>query len=104
MASEQIKVDTAQLKKYSTDIKSEYSKMYSYLSQCKTTVKSLKSSWTGQAATEFYTKFDAIILKCEEVLGVVDKYSKVLSESAVVYDTNEKKVSDGANKLKIKLK
>ncbi|MCR4618056.1 MAG: WXG100 family type VII secretion target [Lachnospiraceae bacterium] len=104
MATEQIKVDTTELKKYSADIKGEYQKMFNYLSQCKTTVKGLKSTWSGQAASEFYTKFDSIMVKCEEVLKIVDKYATTLSESAAVYDTNEKKVTNEANKLKIELK
>ena len=104
MASEQIKVDTQQLKAYSNEIKNSYQKMYSYLSQCKTTVKNLRSTWTGQAASEFYGRFDSIFTKCEEVLKTVNNYSVTLSQSAEVYDTNEKKVTDSANKLKINLK
>ncbi len=104
MATEQISVDTQQLKKYAADVKAGYQKMYSYLSQCRTSVKSLKSTWTGQAANDFYARFDSIIVKCEEVLKVVDGYSRALSESAQVYDTNEKTVADSANKLKIQLK
>ncbi|MBQ4311616.1 MAG: WXG100 family type VII secretion target [Oscillospiraceae bacterium] len=104
MASEQIKVDTQQLKNYSNEIKNSYQKMYNYLSQSKTAVKNLRSTWSGQGATEFYTRFDSIIAKCEEVLKVVNDYSVTLSQSADVYDSNEKKVTDSANKLKIQLK
>lgn len=104
MASEQIRVDTQQLKNYSNEIKNGYQKMYSYLTQCKTTVKNLRPTWTGQAASEFYSRFDSIIAKCEEVLKVVNDYSVTLSQSADVYNTNEKKVTDNASKLKIQLK
>ena len=104
MATEQISVDTQQLKQYSGELKASYPKMFSYLSQARTSVKSLKSTWTGPAASEFYGRFDSIIVKCEEVLKVVDGYSRALSDSAQVYDANEKTVTDNANKLKIQLK
>jgi len=104
MASEQIKVNTQQLKNYSSEIKNGYKNMYSYLSQSKTIVKSLKTSWTGAGANEFYARFDSIIAKCESTLTIVDTYALTLSETADVYANNEQKVTDKANKLKIKLK
>lgn len=104
MASEQIKVDTKQLKTYANEIKNGHKNMTSYLAQSQQAVKNLKSTWTGQAANEFYARYEAIRAKCEEVLNVVNTYSIALSESADVYSTNEQKVTDSANKLKIKLK
>jgi len=104
MASEQIKVDTKQLKTYANDIKNGHKNMTAYLAQSQQAVKNLKSTWTGAAANEFYARYEAIRVKCEEVLNVVNTYSIALSESADVYSTNEQKVTDSANKLKIKLK
>ena len=104
MAGEQIKVNTQQLKNFSNEIKNGYKNMYQFLSQSKTIVKSLKSTWTGAGANEFYAKFDSIIVKCESTLNVVNTYALTLSETADVYATNEQKVTDQASKLKIKLK
>ena len=104
MAGEQIKVDTKQLKTYSNEIKTSYKNMEAYLAQSQQAVKNLKSTWTGAAANEFYARYEAIRTKCEEVMNVVNTYSLTLSESADVYSTNEQKVTDSANKLKIKLK
>jgi WXG100 family type VII secretion target len=102
--AEQIKVNTQQLKNYSNEIKNGYKNMYQYLSQSKTIVKGLKSSWTGAGANDFYTRFDSIMTKCESTLNIVNTYALTLSETADVYAQNEQKVSDKANKLKIKLK
>ncbi len=104
MAGEQIKVDTKQLKTYSNEIKTSYKNMEAYLAQSQQAVKNLKSTWTGAAANEFYARYEAIRVKCDEVMTVVNNYSLTLSESADVYSTNEQKVTDSANKLKIKLK
>ena len=104
MADANIKVDPKQLKNYSNNIKTGYKNMYSYLSESKTAVKNLKSTWTGSGSAEFYSRFDAIIGKCEEVLNVVNNYALTLSEAADVYSANEKKISSSAGKLKINLK
>lgn len=104
MAGEQIKVDTKQLKTYSNEIKTSYKNMVVYLAQSQQAVKNLKSTWTGAAANEFYARYEAIRAKCDEVMNVVNTYSLTLSESADVYTANEQKVTDSANKLKIKLK
>ena len=61
-------------------------------------------TWTGSGSAEFYSRFDAIIGKCEEVLNVVNTYALTLSEAADVYSANEKKISSSAGKLKINLK
>ena len=95
MADANIKVDPKQLKNYSNNIKTGYKNMYSYLSESKTAVKNLRSTWTGSGSAEFYSRFDAIIGKCEEVLNVVNTYA---------YSANEKKISSSAGKLKINLK
>ncbi len=104
MAGEQIKVDTKQLKTYSNEIKTSYKNMVAYLAQSQQAVKNLKSTWTGAAANEFYARYEAIRAKCDEVMNVVNTYSLTLSESADVYTANEQKVTNSANKLKIKLK
>ena len=104
MADANIKVDPKQLKNYSNNIKTGYKNMYSYLSESKTAVKNLKSTWTGSGSAEFYSRFDAIIGKCEVVLNVVNTYALTLSEAADVYSANEKKISSSAGKLKINLK
>lgn len=75
MADANIKVDPKQLKNYSNNIKTGYKNMYSYLSESKTAVKNLRSTWTGSGSAEFYSRFDAIIGKCEEVLNVVNTYA-----------------------------
>ena len=90
MADANIKVDPKQVKNYSNNIK--------------TAVKNLRSSWTSSGSTEFYSRFDAIIGKCEEVLNVVNTYALTLSEAVDVYSANEKKISSSAGKLKINLK
>lgn len=104
MAGEQIKVDTKQLKTYANEIKNNYKNMTSYLAQSQQAVKNLKSTWTGAAANEFYARYEAIREKCDQVMNVVNTYYIALSESADVYTQNEQKVTDSANKLKIKLK
>ena len=104
MADANIKVDPKQLKNYSNNIKTGYKNMYSYLSESKTAVKNLKSTWTGSGSAEFYSRFDAIIGKCEAVLNVVHTYALTLSEAAEVYSAKEKKISSSAGNLKINLK
>ena len=84
MADANIKVDPKQLKNYSNNIKTGYKNMYSYLSESKTAVKNLKSTWTGSGSAEFYSRFDAIIGKCEEVLKVVNNKAQTQSEAAEV--------------------
>ncbi len=104
MAAGEITVDAKQLKTYSADIKGGYKNMYSFLSEAKTAVKNLKSTWTGDGANEFYAKFDSIAGKCEETLTVVSNYAQTLSETSDIYTANEKKVSESTGKLKINLK
>ena len=58
MAEANIKVDPKQLKNYSNDIKTGYKTMYSYLTESKTAVKNLKSTWSGSGSSEFYSRFD----------------------------------------------
>jgi len=104
MASEQIKVDTQQLKNYAKEIDAGYKNMNAYLSQCKTAVKNLRTTWVGQGSEEFQARFDAIFASCEDVLNTVHTYSITLDEASQVYSNNESKVTNNANKLKIKLK
>ncbi len=104
MAAGEITVDAKQLKTYSADIKNNYKNIFSYLGEAKTAVKNLKSTWTGDAANEFYAKFNSIEGKCEETLAVVDNYARTLSETSDVYTANEKKVSESTSKLKINMK
>ena len=104
MAGEQIKVDTKQLKAYANEIKTGQKNMTSYLAQTQQAIKNLKSTWTGTAANEFYARFETIRMKCEAVLDIVNQYSVALSETAEIYNANEQKVTDSANKLKIEIK
>jgi len=104
MAGEQIKVDTKQLKSLANDLKTCYKNMEAYLAQSQVEVKNLKSTWTGPAANEFYARYEAIRSKCDSVMTAITAYHYALSESADVYNQNEQKVTDSANKLKIKLK
>ena len=99
MADANIKVDPKQLKNYSNNIKTGYKNMYSYLSESKTAVKNLKSTWTGSGSAEFYSRFVAIIGKCEYVLNVGNNNSQTQSEAADLYSANEKKISSSAGKL-----
>ncbi len=104
MESENIKVDTQLLKNYSKEIDASYKNMNQYLAQCKTAVKNLRATWIGKGSDEFQARFDNIFNKCSEVLNTVHTYSLTLDEAAQVYSTNEAKVTNNANKLKINLK
>lgn len=104
MGSESIKVDTKQLQTYSANIKTNYKNMYSHMAEADTAVKNLKSTWTGNGANEFYNRYNTLSSKAKETMSIVEKYAATLTETAQIYDTNEKKVTSAASKLKINLK
>ena len=99
MATDEIKVDPAQLRKYADDIGKCHATYRTNLASSKSQVDSLKGVWTGAAADSFNASFGQLLNKCNEGLETLGRMVNALYESADAYDRNEKAVQSEASKM-----
>lgn len=94
------KADHVKMQALAGDIRKCRTQMSSSVENGKAQVDSLKSVWTGAAATDFYSQFGTLYTRCGEVLDIIDKMVNELSEAAETYSAAEKKMDNQVSELK----
>jgi WXG100 family type VII secretion target len=98
MANE-ITVSPAELRKYAEEISKCHTTYRNSLATSKSQIDSLKSVWTGEAATAFNASFQQLLAKCNEGMDTLSRMVNALYESADSYERSEKAVQSEASKL-----
>jgi WXG100 family type VII secretion target len=99
MATNEIVVNPAELRKYADDIGKCHTTYRTSLYSSKGQVDSLKGIWTGAAADTFNASFQQLLNKCNEGLETLGRMVNALYESADAYERNEKAVQNEASKM-----
>ena len=94
-----LKVDPQIILSKSGDMKNIRSSLSAIMQQVQDNVRSLTNTWESEASTAYQTQFGKIIKDIEEMLHIVDEYTKDLDEVAQNYLTTEQKVAQQTNSL-----
>lgn len=82
MATGMLKVDTAQVEAIASNMEAINNKLNQTLLDCQATIKSLKSTWQGQAAESTVGAFDAFATSYfENYKEIVNAYVKFLRQN-----------------------
>ena len=99
MATTQMQVDPAKLRKVADNIGTVYTALRNNCYTSKSQIDSLKNIWTGDAALTFNQSFQTLLDKCNESLLTIQSMVNALYESADAYEKNEKAVQQEASKM-----
>jgi WXG100 family type VII secretion target len=94
-----LKVDAQVVLSKSGDMKNIRSSLSAIMQQVQDKIRSLTNTWEGEASTAYQAQFAKIIKDIEEMLHIVDEYTRDLDEIAQNYITTEQKVAQQSTSL-----
>ena len=94
-----LKVDAQQVLSKSNEMKNTRGILSNIMEQIKDRMNSIKNFWESEAATTYLTQFTKIHKDIEEMLRIVDEYTKDLDEVAQGYITAEQRVAQASSAL-----
>jgi WXG100 family type VII secretion target len=83
----------------SGEMKSVRTRLSSIMQDMKGRFQALNSSWESEASAAFQAQFTKIHKDIEEMLNIVDEYTRDLDEVAQTYISTERKLEDIATSL-----
>lgn len=99
MAEVKVKVDAAKLRSLAGSVDKVQKGLKESCISAKGQIDSLKSVWTGEAATSYQQSFKKLMSECNEALNVLGKMVNALYDSADAYDKSVKSVVDDAKNI-----
>ena len=94
-----LKVDAQIILGKSGDMKNTRSTLSTIMQQVQDKIRSLTNTWESEASTAYQTQFGRIIKDIEEMLNIVDEYTRDLDEIAQNYITTEQRITQQSNSL-----
>ena len=94
-----LKVDAQIVLSKSGDMKNIRSSLSNIMEQIKEKMRTLTNTWESDASTAFQTQFNKIHKDIEEMLRIVDQYTRDLDEVAQNYITTEQRVAQATSAL-----
>ena len=88
----ELKVDAQVVLGKSSEMKNIRNTLSGIMQQLKDRIQALTSSWESEASTAYQTQFNKIHKDIEEMLHIVDEYTRDLDEIAQNYITTEQRV------------
>jgi len=97
--SAELRVNAQTLLSKSGDMKSIRARLSNIMQDMKARFQSLNSSWDSEASASYQAQFNKIHKDIEEMLHIVDEYTRDLDDVAQKYITTEQKLEDIASSL-----
>ena len=94
-----LKVDADIVLSKSGDMKTIRSSLSNIMQQMEDKIHSLTNTWESEASTSYQAQFNKIHKDIEEMLHIVDEYTRDLDEIAQNYKTTEAKLEQAASAL-----
>lgn len=94
-----LKVDPQVVLSKSGDMKNIRTNLSSIMQQLEDKIRSLTNTWESEASTAYQTQFGKIHKDIEEMLHIVDEYTRDLDEIAQNYMTAEQRVQQASSAL-----
>ena len=94
-----LKVDPDVVLSKSSEMKSIRNSLSSTMQQAEDKIHSLSNAWVSEAANAYQTQFNKIHKDVEEMLNIVDEYSRNLDEIAQNYKAADNRVQQAASAL-----
>jgi WXG100 family type VII secretion target len=94
-----LKVDPQVVLSKSGDMKNIRSSLSTIMQQSEDKIHSLTNTWESEASTAFQTQFGKIHKDIEEMLHIVDEYTRDLDEIAQNYTTAEQRIQQASSAL-----
>ena len=94
-----LKVDAQIVLNKSGDMKNTRSTLANIMQMLQDKIHSLTNTWESEASTAYQTQFNKIIKDIEEMLHIVDEYTRDLDEVAQNYLSVEQKVAQQSSSL-----
>jgi len=83
----------------SSDMKNIRANLSNTMQQLESKISALTSTWEGEDSSAFQSQFGRFRPDIDEMLAIVDEYTKDLDEIAQTYLTTEQKVQQEASAL-----
>jgi len=94
-----LKVDAQIVLSKSGDMKNIRTNLSNTMQQMEDRIHSLANTWESEAATAYQTQFNKIHKDIEEMLHIVDEYTRDLDDIAQGYITVERQVQEASSAL-----
>jgi len=95
----ELRADPQVILSKSGEMKSIRARLSSIMQDMKGRFQALNSVWDSEASATYQAQFNRIHKDIEEMLNIVDEYSRDLDEIAQTYLTTEQRLDDIANSL-----
>ena len=96
-----LKVDADVVLNKSSEMKAIRSSLSNTMQQIEEKIRSLANTWESEASTTYQAQFAKIHKDIEEMLRIVDEYSRDLDEIAQNYKTAEQRIEQASAALPI---
>jgi len=95
----ELRVNAQTLLSKSGDMKSIRARLSNIMNEMKAKFQSLNTSWESDASAAYQTQFNKIHKDIEEMLNIVDEYTRDLDEIGQGYITTERKLEEISSTL-----
>jgi len=95
----ELRVNAQTLLSKSGDMKSIRGRLSSIMNDMKAKFQSLNTSWESEASAAYQAQFNKIHKDIEEMLNIVDEYTRDLDEVAQGYITTEQRLEEISSSL-----
>jgi len=94
-----MQVNSAELASAAGSLRKNVSDMQQILDESTSTINGTAASWESAAAENLRARYTSLAAKFSDFYDAITKYAKFLDNTAVAYESADKKIEERANEL-----
>jgi WXG100 family type VII secretion target len=94
-----MQVNSAELASAAGNLRKNVSDMQQILDESTSTINGTAASWESAAAENLRARYTSLAAKFSDFYDAITKYAKFLDNTAVAYESADKKIEERANEL-----
>ena len=95
----QIQVNSVELHNAANSLRKNVNDMRTTLDEATSTINGTAASWESDAAENLRTRYTSLSEKFTDFYDAINKYATFLDNTAVAYESADKKIEERANEL-----
>ena len=94
-----MQIDSVELRNAASSLRKNVNDMSNTLDEATKTINGTASSWESAAAENLRARYTSLAAKFSDFYDAITKYAKFLDNTAVAYESADKKIEERANEL-----
>ena len=94
-----MQVNSVELRNASASLRENVNNMQATLDEATQTINGTAASWESAAAENLRARYTSLAAKFSDFYDAITKYAKFLDNTAVAYESADKKIEERANEL-----